>query len=373
MYILSLFLYLGALSATLLIYLVYMERTYKNKYVHLLVLLCLGLPFALVAGFRNGVGTDYYNYLNFFQATASQSWSNFFSWPVMEPGYKFLVKIAALISDTKEFLFFVASYVTVETAFVAFYKLRKKLDAAAAITLYYLIAFHPSLNIIRQMMAVSMLLLMVAYLLENNYIGAVVSCAVAFLFHTTAAIGLLFIAVNFVLSRYKTDEYGRYISNKRATSIYYLMLLGGTLAMPLLAHVIKIIPFLSRYSVYLAEDPDFGLGTIFNFILLLAPSLVLLNEFIDRDRELDVIKNILVMYLPISMLGYSAPWASRLNVYTICMLAVYIPLLEKKTRRWRKTRRNGRLLTRYYWGFVLLKYAYEILYQNYNHTFPYFR
>ncbi len=372
--VLSLLVYWGSLAATLLIYRFMLQREYESKYTRAFVLLSLGLPLAVVAGFRNDVGTDYNNYLVILQATASQPWANFFSWPVVEPVFKFLIKIASYISDSKQFLFFVPSYATIEIAFYAFYRLRRKLNMGAAIVLYYLIAYHQSLNIMRQILAASFLLLMVTYLIDDNYIFAIISGIMAMLSHATAAVGLMFTAIAFLLSSHRIGKRGIvYIPNKKANYIYYGGIISVMLAMPILINLVNIIPWLEKYRVYLLSDPKLGLGTTFNFCLLVVPPIILLFKFINHDREMRMFKNILLLYLPLSIMGYFAPWASRLNVYTVCLFSIYVPLLYQKTKRSSGLSRKGKLLNIYYWGIFLLKYGYEILYLNYNHTFPYFR
>lgn len=371
--VLSLLLYLSALAMTLLIYHFLFKREYQSQNARVLVLFVMSLPLAGVAGFRNDVGTDFDNYLVIHQATAAQAWSYFFSWPAVEPAYKFMIKMAAYICDSKEFLFFVTSYITITIAFLAFYRLRNKLNIGMAIVLYYLIAYHPSLNIIRQMLAASILLLMITYLLENNYFCSILFGIIAMLFHKTAVTGLVFIAVVFLFSKYQIDKKTMvYSYNKKVSYSYYIGIICSGIVMPVLPYLVNFIPGFERYTLYLLDKPQFGIGTVANFCFLMLPSIVLLFEFINQDRDLSLLKNIIFLYLPFSIMGYCAPWASRLNVYAVCFFTIYVPILMHKMKHSTELLLREKFLSIYYLGIFLLKYGYEILYLNYHHTFPYF-
>ena len=180
----------------------------KNKVIKYALVFTPLIWLALVAGFRDfGVGTDteYYSEEYFKDASRARDIYDILNNDnihISNKGYLFLNFIGVhMMSDIfiewflTEFLIFISTYVAV-------LKLKSKYRISLLLfSLLYLFAFYNvSLNIMRQMCAISICLLSFAYYLEEKKLVSLLYLLLATTFHTSASI-FVFVFFYYYLSK----------------------------------------------------------------------------------------------------------------------------------------------------------------------------
>lgn len=183
----SMGIYGGTLALTLLLSFLYNRQTLNRKWKELLWVAVIALPLSILGGLRSGIGTDYFNYCKIFQLISFRSLSGLAD-VRLEYGFVLLVKGVQLITSSYAVCFFVIQFITLFAAFYCFSKLRSKMDMTIAVLLYYLICYHQSLNVIRQSLAVSFVMLALVYFTEKKYIFYAACNLLAVLFHYSAIV-----------------------------------------------------------------------------------------------------------------------------------------------------------------------------------------
>ena len=183
-------------------YVAYRVKNQVAKYCFVFFpLLCL----ALLAGLRDyGVGTDTLFYSKAYFDDARQAHGigdllNNNNIHISNKGYLFLNYVGAMMMSNIFIEWFLTEALILTCSYIAVIKISKFYQINLAIfSLLYLFAFYNmSLNLMRQMCAISMCLLAYAYLLERKHVITVLLMLVAITFHTTAAIFLLAFAYHY--------------------------------------------------------------------------------------------------------------------------------------------------------------------------------
>lgn len=146
------------------------------------------LPYILVLALRDGVGTDYYSiYVNGFNGIASGADSRF------EPGYVLICKLCLLFSRDYHVMFAMVSILAIVLCYVAIFRI-----SANPLMSVFLIAgtgyLMSSTNLIRQSLALSILLNAIPYLAGPSR-NIWKYCAIVILassFHSSALLLLVF-------------------------------------------------------------------------------------------------------------------------------------------------------------------------------------
>lgn len=180
----------------------YVAYRVKNKVAKYFLVFFPLICLAFLAGLRDyGVGTDttYYSKAYFDDARHAQGIGDLLNnnnVHISNKGYLFLNYLGTMMMShifiewfLTELLILVCTYLAVMKISI-FYKIN-----LAIFSLLYLFAFYNmSLNLMRQMCAISLCLMSYSYLLEKKYIRVGLLLLVAMTFHTTAAIFLLVFA-----------------------------------------------------------------------------------------------------------------------------------------------------------------------------------
>lgn len=300
------------------------ESRYTKKTTRSIINLYLIVSFIQLAFIRTFVDIhsvpDLENYIDTFNYLKNNPVSSLFvttGEKTNELGFRLLMWIVGALGGTfRLFLFVVASI------YLYFYRTAiKKYSPSVILSVLFLLltSFNQSIYILRQHLAMAVLLLSYDYIIERKIFKYLFTCLVAVLFHTSA---LVWIPVYFI--------YG--IKNKIAL-VSLIVVVGGVLSLywqELLVYVGSDL--LIGYASYL--DSDIVSNSVGAFISLsyLVIFLVLMrkNAFSDGINRLLLITCSFALILTIIGIGFNP--TSRLALYFASSQFLLIPIIIKKVK-----------------------------------------
>lgn len=161
----------------------------KNKYLSMIFAF---FPFFLISAIRYNVGTDYNyryvpDYLSIYNGVDVKN---------LETGFKILIKICIFIAkDNYQIIFVITSFIINYCIFFSIYKNSK--NTYLSIILYFLAGFYfQSLNIMRQYLAMSIIIFGYRLVIDKKYVRWIILCIVTSTIHMSSLICISFILLN---------------------------------------------------------------------------------------------------------------------------------------------------------------------------------
>ena len=324
-------------------------KKYKTNRFISIILIAIGILIpSIMAGIRYDVGVDYFSYLKMYNNVVNGSEMYFRS---IEPAGAFLITLSANLGNPV-ILFFSFSFITNLCLFLSFNKLLNR--DAKYVALAYLISlfimFPLSLNVIRSAAAASVTLLAISSLIKSkrrNIIKFLILLFLAFLFHKTSIIALLFLP-SFILSK---KQGKKYLKPK-----IFLLTLWCIIALftPVLYGITKNIIDYGEYSRYLGEIGDAFSIPIANIILIIPIAVGYLylrknRDKIEFEQEGQNYSSVLYCssyYLPLSivvgwltLVGIGGLSRLSLLVETLvyCLMSYILLMMDKTSSKNKKT------------------------------------
>ena len=330
----------------------------------------IALPLSLIAGLRYGVGTDYFPYLNKFYTYMQEPFTQCFH--VSEPGFFLLVKILLTLGFNQFWVFGMIEFITLFLVSYCLLEKKEQLSIPLGFFIYYLLFYHISLNIMRQCLAVSILLFGIVKLQRDQWKPYIVCFLIAATIHTSAYLGIYFLIIYFIDQKRKTAIMASsgdwwVISVKQL--IYYTVIFLSPLFLTSVVNTILKFSAFEKYRHYMHTDrAGFGNEWIINTILLFVPIFVMYWGEIRKNWELRMLTDFMLLHVPLMCFSSMGNWTSRLLLYTQALLVLYLPGLahnDKKTS-------NKYLFLGYFLILIIIEYVVKILIRNYSETFPYY-
>ncbi len=304
------------------------DGTYKvwNNYA-ILAILILCLFSALRA---ETVGTDTHNYINWYKMASKYSFPIYFSWVSegREIGYSLLTYYVSKASSANIPLFlFITQLLSTIPTYLAISKSRDSISFNMAILTYLLIFYPLSFNIIRQAIAVSLLLLAYVQLKNKHRFIAVLLAGVSITFHQSAIFGIGLIIVVLMLSNMNNSLVRKLLIIFSLICLLAIALdFNGITSRILLDNNIlgntKLSTYYNRHETgvlgsYLLIIDRFGIyDFIFRLIFALISLLLGLKEY--EKKELTEYRTFITFSLVIDILMlliYHSSYAYRFTLY----------------------------------------------------------
>lgn len=288
----------------------------------------------IIGGFRYGVGTDYFNYINIFSEHVKKG---FVDIDGIEVGYTILEQFSSLFApyDTR-MLFAITTALTI----IFFYAglVRFKPQYPGLITFLYLMTLLPmSFNTVRQGIAVSIVFLALSYAKDKRTIPFIIWCIIASLFHISA---LLVIPFYFTIriSMLKNNQSPRSLGSRYI--IRLIVMISIVIAVTINALNLALsIPGFDKYELYTYMNED-GANLMFYCKLALLVIIFILSKYIIlRDNILynTFIMSGAIMEIILLSLGFVSPFIKRQALYFsllyIILLTLTVRLGSKKSRQ----------------------------------------
>ncbi|WP_165971015.1 EpsG family protein [Peribacillus frigoritolerans] len=337
------------------------SRTNYTKLGKIIFYLAILIPW-IIASNRYGIGTDYYNYEKmYYNITNFGSILESIINSSYEPGWIILNYVVKYIFNNEvKYIFVISSLLILFFNFSAIYTYRKRINMSIAIFILMCTLYNPSFNIIRQSLAMAILLFSLKYIDEKKVLKFILLVVLAGSFHYSA---FIFVPVYWVLN----NNYYNFWSKFKIFVFYLLFILIVVQFEPLFNSLINVGVF-SKYNIYeINSNGSIGIGNIIVRLPVILIILLNLKELRKKDPFMGGVTVLYFISLILYFLGYKADYLARIAV-TFEMMQIFI--LSSIIRS------QNDLSRKYlYYLLIILYYfiyfTYFILMGNYGETIPY--
>lgn len=348
--------YFSSLIASFILNLI--SRISKNKQKVLSIITAiLGITIPiLVCGLRYGVGTDFFNY---------QEW---FTYYLTEPislekrdfGFSFMIKIIQLFSTNSQALFLISAII-INVLVMKFIKENTKsyeLSYFLFIALYF---YFSTFNITRQWIAISIVLFSLKFAYERKLVKYIIGLLIATTFHTTAILMLpIYFIINMKLN----------LKNIITLISIVFIIIGSFETIINLSGTMLGIGNTSHYLMYFEEGVDGGGANGYAYFIIgtlaLLAILLVKNKYISDNTYGKQQILLLIIAIIITLYGIQNFIFARLQLYLIPIIVVCIPNILNTIKK-----RERKLV--YFIIIILgLLYLYRCLLVNGGHPLPYY-
>lgn len=288
-----------------------------------------------------GVGEDVKNYAKYYNELKNGSFAMFEPMSSKyEFGYTFLNSILAIIGCNFRILLFIIALFT-SICFVLFTNKFSK-DKTMSLLLYVMLGvFAQSLNTLRQIIAMALILLAVMKIYDKKWIWSSIFILLASSFHISALSCLIIIPFRFVKCNYWF------------ILIMFICTIVAAFAFPYLLKILEELTPLDYYEWYMVKYPKYlvksnlidnlySIGLICVFVGLFILFRYQKNMLNDDKEQYNYFLNLFIFVPLIRIAGFICNMQAlfnRLSMYYMAFLIVLIPLFvknfPKQNKKWK--------------------------------------
>ena len=335
----------------------------------------------VVTSLRYEVGSDYLRYLGSYQFAARRfaDLSTLFSRETLtrysfEIGYEFVSVLTSRLFSSKYAILWIISIILYIPIIV--YCRKHTCNSKIAVGVFFLYGFWGlSLNVLKQAVAM-MLVLYVQEALENKkYLRAVILSVIATSFHTTA---LLVCVILFII------HFGllKKIVSPTRQHLFLLIAIGIVLRFStgIILRILNRTELYTQYLSYLTAGTEDRISRSFIWIGALIETVIVcvilyiainkLKKIENRDPRLEKIISIVMLGVPFSIIGISKTlWLSnRFAKYFFVFLIALMPMLLNTEELQDRFRKPSNSRTVFWISFIIWHAVYAVLLLD-NNTF----
>lgn len=331
-------------------------------YIHSLFAI---LPLVILAAFRDpNIGTDTRNYIYLFGSALGNHidhWNYILSHPSFEIGflcYNFIVAKAVVNVES----YYIITYgIIIGLVYMSAFKLKKSISPHIFIFIYLFLFFSDTLNVMRQYIAVSLVILAVANLFTGNNKKYLLWTIIACLFHTSALISIGIGITYWVVKKYPIHKY----------ILLYLAICAIVLYvgwhLTTFANIGIFSTFTSKLMNHLTNK-DSGDVSNSHIAVNLCTLIFLLSNY--RNNRKDTAFETMLLITLFTMLFYASPFINailyRLTVYFNVITCFAVSYVHKSDRNI-----NNRIMIMILLALYVLFYFYSIVISGTHDVIPY--
>lgn len=294
----------------------------KKIIYYFLIFLGLIIP-SILAGLRDySIGTDILVYgndwfTNALHAVDLISFISYASYGSIGPLYASLNYFVSRFTDNPHALYFVISLLENIGVYWAIKRQKDWLNVPYAMLVYYLLFYNYNLNILRQGLAIVIILWGFKYVREGKLFKYLLTIIVAMGFHNTAYFGIVIYLVYWIST------------NKSLSKLKYGLIVFFIIGTVLFKQIILFLMthgiLSNRYGNYI--DGSFAQGGFWAQLLLSAPLLIYAIIFLQyKNKKLIGLVYLLILTNIMSFLNLNASYLNRLTQYISFMYVIFWPI-----------------------------------------------
>lgn len=314
-------------------------------------ILTLSLFFpVLISSVRYGLGTDFFNYQRHYLMWSDLSFVEVFR-RSSEPLAFILHPLAKMFFNDVWGYFLLSSLIIMVFITKAISYFKDRISMPFSLFIYFMIYWSFSLNGIRQMMAMAIVVFAFRYILERKPLKYVALIILAANFHTSAIICVFFYFLNGL--------------SKTKRFIYHLLLTASPIIMATALQVALNLDMFSKYAERYNINLDAGgLG----FLIWIIPAIVPILYYREKlESQYDFLVNIALLQIPFQYIGYYVSFGGRIAYYALITQIILIPLIINSI----ESKREKSVVMLYFIIWFLVYYLVQSFLWNYSETFPY--
>lgn len=264
--------------------------------------IAVALP-VFVAALRDGIGTDYENYVFMYQANSKLSFGEWFrlsrSFGATRFGVWLMARVAGIFNSKEVFL----GFFSVLTLLPVAWRLSTDYDKATRATIYFIYlmtCYSSGLNICKQMAAIGILFFGLRYVQERKLwkFLLIVLCAASL--HVSALIAVV------IYFMYDADD--SLFTMKKA-----FLLVGGTVMLLLLPQLLKFLG--DRFEDYLVYEGTISNLTFFADLFWCVLFCLLFQKYINFDKKNGIFIMMMMIGVLLDLSGFYSPYIKRIAQY----------------------------------------------------------
>ena len=301
----------------------------RNKIFVLFSAIAIIIP-CWLAGIRGeSVGTDVMVYA-VPQYNYAQSFSNFFTYTLfssVEPLYSLLVYICSKLNLGVTTLLFLSQLFVILPIYVVGVKKQKKLSLTFFMFIYYFLFYHLTLNMMRQTIACSLLLLAYTHFEEKQKIKYITLSIIACLFHSSALVAvILFAAVD-----YANSGKGSFLKKTGIVLATAFLAFNFQSIINIVINQLGLLPqdYYQRIIRGMQDNTISIFETLFRGVFVAFPLLTIVAGKI-KDTELRKYNFVSIMGYVFSFLALIAQYLVRFSYYFQFMFLLTLPMAVRK-------------------------------------------
>lgn len=283
----------------------------------ILIIMAIIIPPVLLASLRYIVGIDYISYVINYNGIITQfSPGLIIHYYSKEPLYVVITYLGYLLLGNFTGAFYIYSIIYMLFVFEGIRYYNKKMSTTLGLFIFYMTYYLIFFNMVRQMLAVAIILFASRYIFEKKFWKYLVWVIIAGLIHKSAYVMILLYVLNFKLD-----------SKKACKWFYILAIIAPIFMIPLFKIIIWINSLLGIFAKYSSIEINFS----FKFLLYVLPTLLFIIFYRKRllkiDERYELFVRIVFLQLPAQFMGCFIDTADRMSVYFGIFQSILIPLI----------------------------------------------
>lgn len=371
------FTYIVVFLTTLLFF--YASEKSRSKVIENITSILSILIISIFAGIRdNTVGTDVGVY-----------GERFYDYAVNSPNFGQLKQILTTTGETNDMLFHIINYslsrfssnyhvglffyelITVSVVYIAFRRIKTRYNISITLGMFFFLftMFNPSLNLMKQIMAVSITFLAMTFLINHEYKWYFAFILVAFFIHGSALIG---IPIYIVFKIFEDRKIGN-SSNKLLAFLVFAVLtvvamyfVSGVVGWLVLKGIVR-----TNYLNYLSGG-TYSLNSSINFFSLILPCFSIMHLSVLYNKATrEIVDN--SFWISITILSTITSFATlisnylgRISYYFVLPMLLYQMILLSIEHKMNRNVIRCVLIV-----IVGVVWIHDIAIKNFNNTIPY--
>lgn len=352
--------YFIIISSTIIAWIleVFKKRLTKKTLIVLLILAAV-IP-VFISSVRYGIGTDYYNYTKIYNILSFQ-YSGILDAYLnsrYEISWIIINELAEKVFNNPQYIFVISSILIWLFSFKAIYDNRERIHIGIAVLILLCIFYNISFNIIRQALAISVIMLSIKPLIDKRIIKYILIVLFASTFHLSAIITL---PLYFIINS-KNKSMGT-IKNVITPIIFIIVLV---FIQPVISFFTNFELF-SGYGVYNLEYRAFAKRDIILKLPIVIMFLLNYKKLKDNNNLMYKIGIVFILGVLMTFLRSYANYVDRIAMFfditQIFIVAAIVKLQNNKYKRFMYIS----IIIIYY----LAWFTYNFLYLGRHETIPY--
>lgn len=352
------------------------SRNEQKKQIGIFGWIAILLP-AVLAGLRDiSVGTDTKAYVLTFRNMSGQSFSQFLTDKTgMEIGFRILFFAVSRFTDDPAWALFFAHL------FIMFFLYKALKDNSIGkynwlgLTIFNLLFFSQSLNLLRQFMALTMILWGFQYVRTEKFIKWLVVILLASMFHITSIVSIFiyFLYQIYAISTCRTykNRTVHHTTPEKKIIISFCLVAGTTLIFLYSRQLLLLVHNVTgRFEVQADNIRDYFAIDIYDFlnkVLFLIPFVLFSKSEANANGDCNFYSVLITISMILTQLNMVSYNAGRIAIPFWIMLVIAVPTLVSKL----KNRKNRTVVSVYYLLLCGWVYLNNFVIKGYSEVMPY--